>query len=108
MASHTVSDCECAYCIPIRANVQLCDAIVRINKGGTHSIMFKEEPPWDRPVNVALTALAILAKDRNSLYKKGEGATCTGNGFKMYVECVVSRKMWKLCFHAEPLDEDPT
>jgi len=106
--AHTTS-CQCAYCDLIRNDVQVCDVLVIETSKDETSVRFPKECRYENgEVALALSTLALIMKKKHKLNKRGQSMAQQQKGnFHLNVECVVDRKVWKVCFHVEN-SEDPS
>jgi len=106
--AHTTS-CQCAYCDLIRNDVQVCDVLVTKTSKNDYSVRFPTECRYKNDeVALAMSVIAHMMKEKHKLNKRGQSMAQQQEGnFYLNVECVVDRKVWKVCFHVEK-SEDPS
>lgn len=75
------------------------------------SVRFPKGCPCEnQEVALALSSIVLIMKKKHKLHKRGQSAAQMMDGhFHLNVECVLDRKMWKVCFHVEKseVSEDP-
>ena len=106
------SACACYICDLMKWDVQVCDVKITKRKTGT-SLSFPPELVGGRyereEVAQALAALAHKIIEFRKIEKRGKKDSFRSADWEGSVECLMDKKVWKICFHnlRTAVDEDP-